>query len=181
MSPRPCRTVWLTSVIPFFLRSPNNSKPWYSALNCGVKQAYGFDRIIRMFRRNFAVSCMFMTEETISSKMTAHSLHPTRRHIPDSRNLHGHRRENPLYHRLFFLSRKSHGTLHLNVSQTDMLWGRLCTYEATLRREHVTIVAVENNKHYIFWVCVCSLSYPACKAHMPCGLSGSTVFFHIIW
>jgi hypothetical protein len=34
-------------------------------------------------------------------------------------------------------------------------------------------------------VCVCSLSYPARKAHAPyyiviCGLSGSTVFFHII-
>ena len=31
---------------------------------------------------------------------------------------------------------------------------------------HVTIVAVENNKHYLFWVCVCvsSLSYPACKS-----------------
>jgi hypothetical protein len=31
--------------------------------------------------------------------------------------------------------------------------------------------------------CVCSLSYPACKAHAPyyiviCGLSGSTIFFH---
>jgi hypothetical protein len=34
-------------------------------------------------------------------------------------------------------------------------------------------------------VCVCSLSYPACKAHAPhyivmCGLSGFTIFFHII-
>jgi len=24
------------------------------------------------------------------------------------------------------------------------------------------------NKYYIFWLCVCSLSYPACSAHAPC-------------
>jgi hypothetical protein len=40
----------------------------------------------------------------------------------------------------------------------------------------------KSNKYYIFWVCVCSLSYAACKAHAPyyiviCGLSGCTVFF----
>jgi len=34
-------------------------------------------------------------------------------------------------------------------------------------------------------MCVCSLSYPACKTHAPyfiviCGLSGSTIFFHVI-
>jgi hypothetical protein len=26
---------------------------------------------------------------------------------------------------------------------------------------------MENNKYYIFWVCVCSLSYAACNAHAP--------------
>ena len=35
---------------------------------------------------------------------------------------------------------------------------------------------------YILWMCVCSLSYLACKEHEPyyiviCGLSGCTVFF----
>jgi hypothetical protein len=25
-------------------------------------------------------------------------------------------------------------------------------------------------KNYIFWVCVCSLKYPACNAHVPCHL-----------
>jgi hypothetical protein len=39
--------------------------------------------------------------------------------------------------------------------------------------------------YYIFWVCVCSLSYPACKVHAlgyvdVCGLSGSATFFRII-
>ena len=38
-------------------------------------------------------------------------------------------------------------------------------------------------KLHILSVCVCSLSYPACKAHasyyiVPCGLSGSTIFSH---
>jgi hypothetical protein len=51
----------------------------------------------------------------------------------------------------------------------------------TLRRVRVTVLAAENNKHYVNRVCVCSLSYPAYKAHAPydiviCGLSGSTVF-----
>jgi hypothetical protein len=40
--------------------------------------------------------------------------------------------------------------------------GRQRTYNVTVRRVHVTTVAVESNKYYIFWVCVCSLSYPAC-------------------
>ena len=43
----------------------------------------------------------------------------------------------------------------------------------------------KSNKYYIFWVCVCSLNYPACNSHVPyyiviCGLSGSTTLFHII-
>jgi hypothetical protein len=45
-----------------------------------------------------------------------------------------------------------------------------CTYNLTLRHFHVTIFAMEN-KYYIFWVCMCSLSFPACKEHAPCILS----------
>jgi hypothetical protein len=60
------------------------------------------------------------------------------------------------------------------------------TYDVTFRRVGATIVAVE--KLYVLHdmsVCVCSLRYPACNAHVPyyiviCGLSGSTVFSHII-
>jgi len=40
----------------------------------------------------------------------------------------------------------------------------------------------QNNNYYIFWVCICSLRYPACKAHalyyiVVCGLSGYIIFF----
>jgi hypothetical protein len=42
---------------------------------------------------------------------------------------------------------------------------RQCMYNVTLRRVHVTTVAVEK-QYYIFRVCVCSLSYPACKPHV---------------
>ena len=40
-------------------------------------------------------------------------------------------------------------------------------------------------KQQVFWACVCSLAYPACKAHAPyyiliCVLSGFIILFHII-
>ena len=43
----------------------------------------------------------------------------------------------------------------------------------------------KNKRHYIFSVCVCSFSYPAYKTYtlyffVICGLTGSTIFFHII-
>jgi hypothetical protein len=59
---------------------------------------------------------------------------------------------------------------------------RQCTYNMALRRVLVTAVVMENNNYYIFWMCFCSLIYPACKANAPyCvdvfGLSGSSTFF----
>ena len=43
----------------------------------------------------------------------------------------------------------------------------------------------KNNNYYLFWVYVCSFSYPARKAHAPyyiviCGLSGCTIVFSFI-
>ena len=39
----------------------------------------------------------------------------------------------------------------------------------------------KSKKHYVYWVCVCNIWYPACGAHhsIICGLSGCTVHFHI--
>jgi hypothetical protein len=58
-------------------------------------------------------------------------------------------------------------------------------HKVTLWRVRVTIVAVKNNKHYLFWVYVRSLGNPALKAHGPyyigtCGLSGFIIFLYII-
>ena len=41
------------------------------------------------------------------------------------------------------------------------------SYNVTMRRFRVTIVAVESSEYYLSSVCVCSLRYPACKAHAP--------------
>jgi len=42
----------------------------------------------------------------------------------------------------------------------------------------LTIFAVENQypKNEIFWVCVCSFSYTARKAHAPCNVGISNLF-----
>ena len=50
-----------------------------------------------------------------------------------------------------------------------------------MRHVCTTTVAVEK-QYYIFWVCVCSISCPACKVHVPyyfviCSLSRYTIFF----
>jgi len=53
--------------------------------------------------------------------------------------------------------------------------------KVTLRRVRETIVAVENQQIlHILSVCVCSLRYPTRTAQAPLGLSGCTIFFHII-
>jgi hypothetical protein len=55
-------------------------------------------------------------------------------------------------------------------------------YNVTVRRVRVSIVTVEKQKLlHILVVCLCSLRYPACKAHAPyyivtCGLSGLQYF-----
>jgi hypothetical protein len=61
----------------------------------------------------------------------------------------------------------------LNKTENVRLWRNI---EALTR----TIFAVEK-QYYVFSVYVCSLSYPARKAHAPyyiviCGMSGFTVF-----
>jgi len=54
--------------------------------------------------------------------------------------------------------------VRLHASQKQ---DRQCTFTVTLRRVCTTFVAVEK-QHYIFRKCVCSLRYPASKAHAPC-------------
>jgi hypothetical protein len=59
---------------------------------------------------------------------------------------------------------------------------RQCTCKVRLKRVFATIVAVEMQQYYIFWVCVYSLMYRARSVHAIfcyCGLSGFN-FFYII-
>ena len=44
---------------------------------------------------------------------------------------------------------------------------RQCTYDVTPRRCVQPLLQWKSNTYYIFWVCVCSLGYPECKAHAP--------------
>ena len=86
----------------------------------------------------------------------------------------------------------SYPFFHLPVSQyhglspgRQSLQERQHTCKVVLKRVRATVLPWGSSKYDIFWVCVCSLSYPACKAHAPyyiliCGLCGCTIFFHII-
>ena len=51
----------------------------------------------------------------------------------------------------------------------------------TLRRVRAAIVAVESITYYIFWVCVCSLTYLARNAHAPychlCHVRLNNIFY----
>jgi len=48
---------------------------------------------------------------------------------------------------------------------------RQLSINVKLKRIRVTFLTVEKRKAYIFWVCICSLSYLAYKSHAPyCGL-----------
>jgi hypothetical protein len=59
-----------------------------------------------------------------------------------------------------------------------------CNVRVILRRTLEIVAAVKKQK-YLNFLSVCSLSYPAYKAHAPyyigfCGLAGSTEFYRII-
>jgi hypothetical protein len=68
-------------------------------------------------------------------------------------------------------------------------WGKMWTRKAVYVYQHwgtfvQPLSQWQSNKYYVLWVCVCSLNYTACNAHAPyyiviCGLSASTIFFHI--
>jgi len=55
----------------------------------------------------------------------------------------------------------------LTAVRHEIITRWVITYNIPLRRGRATIVAVEINKYYIFWLCVCSLRYPSCNVHAP--------------
>jgi hypothetical protein len=76
-------------------------------------------------------------------------------------------------------------SLRLEKTTTKCKQDRQCTYESDIEvrsRNHFCHRKTVSIKYY---ECVCSLSYPARNAHAPyyivmCGLSRSTIVFHII-
>jgi len=79
------------------------------------------------------------------------------------------------------LSLNHHYTGEWKYIKQDMQF--MCN--VTMRGVRVTILPWKSTITYLFWVCVCSLSYPVFYVmHMghivACGLSGSTIFFHVI-
>jgi len=74
--------------------------------------------------------------------------------------------------------------LHYDIGTLRALLGTQRTYIVIMRRVPVTIVARKRKDYYTLWLCVCSLSSLAWNGHVPyytviCGLSGSTIYFHI--
>ena len=74
----------------------------------------------------------------------------------------------------------------LHTISPGHIWTTLYVKTQHWGRVRVTILAVKKStKYYMFWMFVCSHSYPTCKAHAPfniviCGLSGSAIFFNIM-
>jgi len=68
-------------------------------------------------------------------------------------------------------SRPKHGR-RCNPATFHICWNIFCNSEAVS----------SSRQYYMFWVCVCSLSYAVCKEHASClivicDLSGSAIFF----
>ena len=86
------------------------------------------------------------------------------------------------YHNIYqiFMNYEAHKyQLLLKYTNTIYIY---CNTEAGSRK---ALLPRKRRKYYLFWVCVCSLSYPTRNARVLyyiviCGLSGSTTYFHII-
>jgi hypothetical protein len=69
---------------------------------------------------------------------------------------------------------------YVNTTKQD----RQCTYNITLRRIRATIVTVKKAVTITYSECVyvvLGIQHAMCIRHIAmCGLSGSTIFFHII-
>ena len=63
---------------------------------------------------------------------------------------------------------RCYNTAHVIPSEFQYIsHDRQNTYSVTSRSIRAAIVAVGINKHYTFWVCGCSLRYPASNKHAP--------------
>jgi hypothetical protein len=88
------------------------------------------------------------------------------------------------YH--FILASPSCLFQHLSLITINSKQDRQCMYKCNTEVHLCNHCCIgEVNKYYIFWVYVCSLSYPASHIHVPYhiatfGLSGCTIFFHVI-
>jgi hypothetical protein len=73
----------------------------------------------------------------------------------------------------------------LHTNRPGHIWTTLYIERNTDARSHNHSCCGKGNYYYVFWMCVCSLIYPACQAHAPyyiviCGLSDCIVFFHVM-